>query len=142
MKGIILAGGKGTRLYPLTKGISKQLLPVYKQPMVFYPLKTLIDMGIKDVLIIVSSVLQMVLFQQYLGDGTRYGVNIYYKLQLEPKGLAEAFILGEDFIGEDNVTLILGDNVFLTPYPINPMPNTIFTYKVKNPEAYGVVTIN
>jgi glucose-1-phosphate thymidylyltransferase len=142
MKGIILAGGKGTRLYPLTKGISKQLLPVYKQPMVFYPLKTLIDMGIKDILIIVSSVLQLTLFKQYLGEGDNYGVNLTYKIQNEPKGLAEAFIIGEEFIGNDNVTLILGDNVFLTPYPINPMPNTIFTYKVKNPEAYGVVTTN
>lgn len=142
MKGIILAGGKGTRLYPLTKGISKQLLPVYKQPMVFYPLKTLIDMGIKDILIIVSSVLQLTLFKQYLGEGDNYGVTLTYKIQNEPKGLAEAFIIGEEFIGNDNVTLILGDNVFLTPYPINPMPNTIFTYKVKNPEAYGVVTTN
>jgi len=142
MKGIILAGGKGTRLYPLTKGISKQLLPVYKQPMIYYPLKTLVDMGIKDILIIVASVLQSTLFKLYLGEGDDYGVRIQYKIQNEPKGLAEAFILGEEFIGEDDVTLILGDNVFLTPYPIDPTPNTIFTYKVKNPKAYGVVTVD
>ncbi len=142
MKGIILAGGKGTRLYPLTKGISKQLLPVYKQPMIYYPLKTLIDMGIKDILVIVSSVLQLTLFKQYLGEGDDYGVKLTYKIQNEPKGLADAFIVGEEFIGEDDVTLILGDNVFLTPYPVSPVPNTIFTYKVKNPQAYGVVTTN
>jgi glucose-1-phosphate thymidylyltransferase len=139
MKGIILAGGKGSRLYPLTYGISKQLLPVYKQPMIFYPLKTLIDMGIKDILIIVSSEEQLDIFLGYLYYGKKYGVNIQYVIQGEANGLAEAFILGEEFIGDDDVTLILGDNVFLGGSPLNSQPNTIFTYKVKDPSAYGVV---
>lgn len=140
MKGIILAGGNGSRLYPLTYGISKQLLPVYKQPMIYYPLKTLIDMGIDDIMIIVSSHINRAIFGMYLGDGSKYGVKISYKVQEKPNGLAEAFIIGEDFIGDDNVTLILGDNVFLTTHPIKPSPNTIYTYKVKDPSAYGVVT--
>lgn len=142
MKGIILAGGKGSRLYPLTYGISKQLLPVYKQPMIYYPLKTLIDMGIKEILIIVASNLQQGIFRKYLGFGEKYGVSINYIVQYEPNGLAEAFILGEEFIGDDDVTLILGDNIILTETKINPQPNTIFTYKVKDPSAYGVVTLD
>lgn len=139
MKGIILAGGKGTRLYPLTYGISKQLLPVYKQPMIYYPLKTLIDMSIKDILVIVADSVQLELFKQYLGDGSKFKVNISYLIQEKPNGLAEAFILGEDFIGDDDVTLVLGDNVFLGKVPSYTKPNTIFTYKVKDPSAYGVV---
>ena len=139
MKGIILAGGRGSRLYPLTYGISKQLLPVYKQPMIFYPLKTLIDMGIKDILVIVASKLQKQLFFEYLGDGSKYGVRLEYTIQENPNGLAEAFIIGEKFIGEDDVTLILGDNVFLTNLKIETQPNAIFTYKVKNPSDYGVI---
>lgn len=140
MKGIILAGGNGTRLHPLTLGVSKQLLPVYKQPMIFYPLKTLIDMGIRDILVIVASDVQLTLFKLFLGDGSKYGVKIEFVVQPKPNGLAEAFIIGEKFIGNDDVTLILGDNVFLTNSPIDPTPNTIFTYKVRNPSAYGVVT--
>jgi glucose-1-phosphate thymidylyltransferase len=142
MKGIILAGGEGTRLRPLTNGISKQLLPVYKQPMIFYPLKTLIGMGISNILVIVSNDLQKELFQYYLKDGRDFNVEISYIIQKEPNGLAEAFIIGEDFIGEDDVTLILGDNVFLSNTKIKATPNTIFTYKVKNPSAYGVVKLN
>jgi glucose-1-phosphate thymidylyltransferase len=140
--GIILAGGSGSRLHPLTLGISKQLLPVYNQPMIYYPLKTLMDMGITKILIIVASELQKTLFLQYLGDGSKFGIRLEYIIQLSPNGLAEAFILGEKFIKNDNVTLILGDNVFLLNNPIMAQPNTIFTYKVKNPSAYGVATLN
>jgi len=140
--GIILAGGSGSRLHPLTLGISKQLLPVYNQPMIYYPLKTLMDMGITKILIIVASELQKTLFLQYLGDGSKFGIRLEYIIQLSPNGLAEAFILGEQFIKNDNVTLILGDNVFLLNNPIMAQPNTIFTYKVKNPSAYGVATLN
>jgi len=139
MKGIILAGGAGSRLYPLTISVSKQLLPVYKQPMIYYPLKTLMDMGINEILIIVSSKLQGELFHNYLKDGSQWGVKLEYIIQNNPNGLAEAFIIGEDFIGNDDVTLILGDNVFLTSTSITASPNTIFTYKVKDPSAYGVV---
>lgn len=139
MKGIILAGGKGTRLYPLTYGISKQLLPVYKQPMIYYPLKTLIDMGIREILVIVSDKVQLEMFTKYLAYGEPFGVCISYIIQEKPNGLAEAFILGEEFIGEDDVTLILGDNVFLGKVEQNVQPNTIYTYKVKDPSAYGVV---
>lgn len=140
--GIILAGGSGTRLGQLTKAVSKQLLPVYTQPMIYYPLKTLIDMGIKDILIIVASKEQESLFNKQLGDGSRYGVNISYVIQEKPNGLAEAFIIGEKFIGKSNVTLILGDNVFLLNEPIQADPYTIFTYKVKEPSAYGVATLD
>ncbi len=139
MKGIILAGGKGTRLYPLTVGVSKQLLSVYKQPMIYYPLKTLIDMGIKEILIIVASYEQQIIFERYLGDGSKYGVDLTYIIQCNANGLSEAFILGENFIGKDNVTLILGDNIILSEKKINPQPNTIFTYKVRDPSSYGVV---
>jgi glucose-1-phosphate thymidylyltransferase len=140
--GIILAGGSGSRLYPLTLGVSKQLLSVYNQPMIYYPLKTLMDMGITKILIIVASELQKTLFLQYLGDGSKFGISLEYMIQLSPNGLAEAFILGEKFIKNDNVTLILGDNVFLLNSPIVAEPNTIFTYKVKNPSAYGVATLD
>lgn len=142
MKGIILAGGKGTRLFPLTHGISKQLLPVYKQPMIYYPLKTLIDMDIKDILIIVASLKQFELFEKYIGDGSKFGVNVEYIVQENPNGLAEAFIIGEEFIGDDEVTLILGDNVLLGKLPENIHPNTIFTYKVTEPSAYGVALLD
>ena len=142
MKGIILAGGKATRLGELTRITSKQLLPVYKQPLIYYPLKTLINMGIEDILIIVSSELQLTLFQKQLGDGARYGVSLEYIVQEKPNGLAEAFIVGETFIGDDEVALILGDNVFLGNSPMDCPPNTIFTYKVKDPSAYGVVKLN
>ena len=142
MKGIILAGGRGSRLYPLTYGISKQLLPVYKQPMIYYPLKTLIEMGITDVLIIVASKTQLGLFKDYLGDGKKFGVDISFVVQENPNGLAEAFIIGEKFIGDDDVTLILGDNVFLSNSKITTKTNTIFTYKVKDPSAFGVVKID
>jgi len=142
MKGIILAGGKGTRLGALTLGISKQLLPVYKQPMIYYPLKTLINMGIKDILIIVASFEQQVIFERYLGDGSKFGVQLTFKIQYHANGLAEAFILGEEFIGDDDVTLILGDNIILSEQEISPQPNCIFTYKVKDPSAYGVVTVD
>ena len=142
MCGIVLAGGKGTRLGELTNVISKQLLPVYKQPMVYYPLKTLKDMGITRILIIVSSVLQEQLFYSQLGDGSKFGLQLSYKIQEKANGLAEAFILGEEFIGESDVTLILGDNVFLLNSKITPVKNTIFTYKVKNPSAYGVAKLD
>lgn len=139
MVGIVLAGGTGSRLFPLTFAIAKSLLPVYKQPMIYFPVKTLIDMGIKDILIIVSHPLMENLFYEYLGNGSRFGVNIQYHIQHQPRGLAEAFILGESFIGDNDVTLILGDNVFLTNSKLETQPNTIFTYKVKDPSAYGVV---
>jgi glucose-1-phosphate thymidylyltransferase len=143
MKGIVLAGGRATRLYPLTYAISKQLLPVYKQPMIFYPIKTLIDMNIKDILIITASNTQEELFKEQLGDGSRYGVKFEFIVQEKPNGLAEAFIVGEKFIGKDDVTLILGDNVFLPARDnITANPNTIFTYKVKDPSSYGVVELN
>jgi len=140
-KGIVLAGGKGTRLYPLTRSISKQLLPVYNKPMIFYPLQTLKSMGITDILIIVSDLIQFNLFQSQLKDGAEYGLNLSYEIQQAPNGLPEAFIIGEKFIGNDDVVLILGDNVFITNTPLSVAPNTIFTYKVQNPAAYGVVEV-
>ena len=138
MKGVVLAGGKGTRLYPLTHSISKQILPVYNKPMIFYPLQTLKDMGIKDILIIAADELQCRLFQDLL-EGFNKGLNLQYKIQPKPNGLPEAFIIGEKFIGDDDVTLILGDNVFIHNSKISASPNTIYTYKVRNPESYGVV---
>ena len=142
MKGIILAGGKGTRLYPLTKTISKQLLPVYNKPMIYYPLQTLKDMGIKEILIITADSQQCGLFQNQLRHGESFGLKLQYAIQENPGGLPEAFIIGEDFIGNDDVTLILGDNVFITNSKIEAIPNTIYTYKVKNPSAYGVAEID
>ena len=141
MKGIILAGGRATRLTPLTLGISKQLLPVWRQPMIYYPLKTLIDMGIKDILIIVASELQLTLFKSYLGDGSKFGVKLSYIIQEKANGLAEAFIIGEDFIRDSDVTMILGDNILLGKVPDRTYPNCIFTYKVSDPSAYGVAVV-
>jgi glucose-1-phosphate thymidylyltransferase len=138
MKGIILAGGKGTRLSPLTNTISKQLLPVYNKPMIYYPLGTLTSMGIEDILIITADHIQCRLFQEQLKDCK---LNITYMVQGEPRGLADAFIIGESFIGSSDVCMILGDNVFIQSSPIVAEPNTIFTYKVKNPSAYGVADV-
>lgn len=141
MKGICLAGGKGTRLYPLTHCISKQLLPVYNKPMIYYPLNTLKSMGISDILIITADPQQCRLFEDQLKDGKHYGLNLSYTIQDSPRGLPDAFIVGRDFIGDDDVALILGDNVFITSEHIEAKPNTIFTYKVKQPESYGVVKL-
>lgn len=142
MKGIILAGGRGTRLYPLTHTISKQLLPVYNKPMIYYPLQTLKDMGIREILIITADAQQCRLFQNQLRHGEAYHLKIEYAIQEKPSGLPEAFIIGEDFIGDDDVTLILGDNVFITNTKLKIQPNTIYTYKVKNPSAYGVAKLD
>jgi glucose-1-phosphate thymidylyltransferase len=138
-KGIVLAGGKGTRLYPLTYTISKQLLPVYNKPMIYYPLQTLKSMGITDIMIITADCVQLKLFQEQLRFGEDYGLKLQYRIQDQPRGLADAFIIGEEFIGNDDVVLILGDNVFIEHQKLIPVPNTIFTYKVKDPSAYGVV---
>jgi len=140
-KGIVLAGGKGTRLYPSTHAVSKQLHCVYNKPMIYYPLKTLVDMGIKDILIIVSDLLQYKLFQDQLKHLEDEGINLQFRVQPEPGGIPEAFIIGENFIGKDDITLILGDNVIITPFTLSAQPNTIFTYKVKNPQAYGVAVV-
>jgi len=148
MKGIILAGGTGTRLYPITKGISKQLVPIYDKPMIYYPLSVLMLAGIKEVLII-STPQDLPNFKNLLGDGSNIGMHFSYKIQPSPDGLAQAFILGEDFIGEDNVCLILGDNIFygdgLREMLDSAVSNvkqanksTIFGYYVSDPERYGV----
>ena len=145
MKGIILAGGKGTRLYPLTKAVSKQLMPIYDKPMVYYPLATLIEAGIHEILIITTPG-DMPLFQSLLGDGSRIGCSFSYVEQVEPNGLAQAFILGEDFIQNDTVALILGDNLFYGTHFIEQLKKhasydggMIFASKVSDPHRYGIV---
>ena len=156
MKGILLAGGNGTRLAPLTNIISKQLLPVYDKPMICYPLATLMNLGIKEILII-STPQDTPNIKNFLKDGSQYGLEISYAIQEQPKGIAEAFIIGEDFIGDDNVCLILGDNIFygseisgdrqelknrLTKIENNEIEAIIFAYHVSDPERYGVVNLN
>lgn len=146
MKGIILAGGSGTRLYPITKGISKQLIPIYDKPMIYYPLSTLMLAGITDILVI-STPEYTPLFEQLLGDGSDIGISLTYKVQEKPNGLAEAFILGADFIGDDSVCLILGDNIYygsglskLVQEAAEKTDGaTVFGYHVNDPERFGVV---
>ncbi|TVQ77102.1 MAG: glucose-1-phosphate thymidylyltransferase [Flavobacteriales bacterium] len=145
MKGIILAGGSGTRLHPLTIAVSKQLMPVYDKPMIYYPLSTLLQAGIRDVLIITTPH-DAPLFQKLLGDGSRIGCNFEYVVQHEPNGLAQAFVLGEHFVGHDHVALILGDNIFygsamedLLVNSSKPDGGVVFAYQVSDPERYGVV---
>ena len=148
MKGIILAGGSGTRLHPLTLSVTKQLLPVYDKPMIYYPLATLMSLGINEILII-STPQDKPLFQKLLGDGLELGISLHYKIQEKPEGLAQAFILGEKFIGDDSVCLILGDNIF---YGIDTEQvkseieglkgGLVFGYQVNDPERYGVLSFN
>lgn len=146
MKGIILAGGTGTRLYPITKVVSKQLTPLYDKPMIYYPLATLIESGIKEILIITTPE-DKERFKELLGNGSDYGITIEYKEQAKPEGLAQAFIIGEDFIGNDSVILTLGDNVFSGINLINKIKkaskngSTIFGVEVDNPERFGVIEI-
>lgn len=149
MKGIILAGGSGTRLYPITKGVSKQLLPVYDKPMIYYPLSALMLADIKDILIITTPEDQ-VSFKRMLGDGSEFGINLSYEVQPSPDGLAQAFIIGEEFICDDSVCLVLGDNIFwgqgFTPILKSAAERrsgaSVFGYKVKDPERFGVVAFD
>ncbi|MFA0557937.1 MULTISPECIES: glucose-1-phosphate thymidylyltransferase RfbA [unclassified Vibrio] len=148
MKGIVLAGGSGTRLYPLTRGVSKQLLPIYDKPMVFYPISTLMLAGIKDILIITTPE-DNAGFQRLLGDGSDFGINLEYAIQPSPDGLAQAFIIGEEFIGDDSVCLVLGDNIYYGQSFSEQLKHacelteqglaTVFGYQVKDPERFGVV---
>ena len=145
MKGIILAGGSGSRLWPITKGISKQLIPIYDKPMIYYPITTLMSAGIRDILIITTPDDQQQ-FQRLLGDGSQWGISLQYAVQPSPDGLAQAFVIGEEFIGSDNVALVLGDNIFQghrlsesLKKCIDPDGGTVFAYPVSDPERYGVV---
>lgn len=145
MKGIILAGGSGTRLYPITKGISKQIMPIYDKPMIYYPLSTLMQAGIREILVITTPQDQEQ-FQRLLGDGSDLGISLSYAVQPRPEGLAQAFLIGEEFIGSDKVALILGDNIFYgesfgesLEQCIDPDGGIVFAYEVSDPERYGVV---
>ena len=151
MKGIILAGGTGSRLYPITEGVSKQLVPIYDKPMIFYPLSTLMSVGIRDILIITTEEDQAY-FKRLLGDGSKFGINLKYVIQYEPNGLAEAFLLDKDFIGHDSVAMILGDNIFYGAGLVRKLEHakenadngraTIFGYAVKDPERFGIMEID
>ena len=149
LKGIILAGGSGTRLYPITRGLSKQLLPVFDKPMIYYPLSTLMLAGVRDILIITTPE-DRAQFERLLDDGSQWGINLSYAVQSRPEGLAQAFLIGEDFIGHDAVCLVLGDNIFFghgfriccSKRPSRRSGATVFAYYVKDPQQYGVVSFD